>query len=86
MRGYAMTKCLLEVTHRGITADHYMEGKKYMVWLYHHTKEKKYRTLANYQVRAISEPLTEEDLRNHIDKYIEGCLKEIEKEKREESI
>ncbi len=79
-----MTKCLLEVTHRGITADHYMDGKKYMVWLYHHTQKEKYKTLAVYQVRAISEPLTEEDLIIHINTYVEWCKKEILKKERKE--
>ena len=77
-------KYLLEVTHRGITAEHYMDGKKYMVWMYKNTPTEKYKFLSDYQVRGLKEPLTKEDLIIHIDKFIEQCKKEIERRKREQ--
>ena len=78
-----MIKFLLEVTHRGITAEHYMDGKKYMVWMYKDTPTDRFKFLSDYQVRGINKPLTKEDLIVHIDKYIEDCKKERERRERE---
>ena len=64
-----MTKVLCEATHRGITASHYLEDKKYMIWYY---KEKHpYKTIGFVQVRGIDEPLTTDELKMHIDKLWE---------------
>ena len=58
-------KFLLEVTHRGVTACHYLENKKYMIWYYKAGEPMK--TVGIIQVRGISEPLTEKELKIHID-------------------
>ena len=59
-------KFLSEVTHRGITACHYLENKKYMIWYYKAGEPMK--TVGIIQVRGINEPLTERELKIHIDK------------------
>ena len=69
-----------EVTHRGVTAIHYLENKKYMIW--YHKKDNPMKTVGFVQVRGISKPLTENELKVHIDKlwdrfYEEQKTKEI---------
>ncbi len=60
---------LAEVTHRGVTAVHYMESKKYMIW--YHKKGNPLKTLGFVQVRGLKEPLTDGELKHHIDKLWE---------------
>ncbi len=55
-----------EVTHRGVTAVHYLENRKYMIW--YHKKGDPRKTVGFVQVRGISKPLTDGELRMHIDK------------------
>ena len=70
-------KFLCEVTYRGITASHYLEDKKYMIWYY--IKDRPLKTVGFVQVRGITEPLTAEELIIHIDKlwerYHASCKK-----------
>ena len=67
---------LREVTHRNVTAEHYLEGKKYMIW-YHLAHKYDYKnTVGIVQVRGIKEPLSEEELKHHIDKLFERSRKE----------
>lgn len=56
---------LLSVTHRGVTADHYREGKKYMIWFYKAGSVDK--DIGTVQVRGIHEPLTKAELKKMID-------------------
>ena len=58
-------KVLAELTHRGVTVCHYLENKKYMNWYYKAGEPMK--TVGIIQVRGISEPLTERELKTHID-------------------
>ena len=73
-----MIRSLCSADYRGITADHYMDGKKYMIWYY--ITGNPYKTVGIVQVRGIREPLTEEELRHHIDKLWERYHKEKGKE------
>ncbi len=66
---------LKEVTHRCITATHYLENKKYMIW-YRLDKEHGGKTIGFVQVRGLNRPLTEEELKTHIDKLIERSRSE----------
>ena len=62
-------KWLNSVTHKHVTAEHYLENNKYMIWYY---KEKDpYKTIGFVQVRGLKEPLTKEELVLHIDKLWE---------------
>ena len=54
-------KVLAELTHRGVTVCHYLENKKYMNWYYKAGEPMK--TVGIIQVRGISEPLTEKELK-----------------------
>lgn len=63
-------KELLQVTHRGVTADHYIENKKYMIWYYKENYPLK--TIGFVQVRGLTRPLTEAELKTHIDKLWES--------------
>lgn len=74
-------KTILEVTHRNVTACHYMEGKKYMIWYYAGGDPKK--TVGVVQVRGLKEPLTERELIQHIDKLWERYHKETQHDRRE---
>lgn len=58
-----------EVTHRNVTACHYKEKNKFMIWYYAGGNPTK--TVGVVQVRGIKEPLTEKELINHIDKLWE---------------
>lgn len=58
-------KVLAELTHRGVTACYYLENKKYMIWYYKAGEPMK--TVGIIQIRGISEPLTERELKIHID-------------------
>lgn len=69
---------LCEVTHRHVTAVHYKEGKKYMIWYYAGGDPKK--TVGIVQVRGISEPLTETELKHHIDKLWERARDDWKKD------
>ena len=62
-------KFLNEVIHRRITAVHYLENKKYMLWYYPEKHPEK--TVGIVQVRGLKEPLTKEELKHHIDKLWE---------------
>lgn len=55
---------LTTATHRGITAEHYIENKKYMIWYYKAGCPMK--TIGFVQVRGLSKPLTEDELKIHI--------------------
>lgn len=68
---------LSEVTHRGVTTVHYLENKKYMLW--YHKKGDPGKTVGFVQVRGIHEPLTDDEIRTHIDKLWERYYKEQEK-------
>ncbi len=59
-------KSLSSVTHRHLTAEHYLDGRKYMIWYYIEGHPEK--TLGILQVRGLKEPLTKEELKKHIDK------------------
>lgn len=72
-------KFLSEVTHRRITAEHYMEGKKYMIW--YHGEGNPQKSVGFVQVRGINEPLTEQELKHHIDKLWERYYAEKEENK-----
>lgn len=67
-------KFLCEVSHRGVTATHYLEDKKYMIWYY--KEHEPYKTIGFVQVRGINEPLTKEELKMHIDKLWERYYRE----------
>lgn len=67
-------KIFAEVTHRHVTANHYMEGKKYMIW--YHLEGKPQKSIGVVQVRGIHEPLTEDELKHHIDKLWERYYQE----------
>ena len=69
-----MMNTLCEVTHRGMTAVHYLDSKKYMIWYY--KKNNPYETVGIVQVRGIHEPLTKDELKIHIDKLWERYYKE----------
>lgn len=60
-----MIKTLSLVTYRGITAEHYLDGKKYFIHYY--KPEMPWKTLAILEVRGLKEPLTPEELKHHID-------------------
>lgn len=66
------SKILKEVTHRGVTAVLVKENGKYMVELWQNGRIK-----VHYQVRGLSEPLTEKELCHHIDVQIEESKKRI---------
>ena len=64
-------KFLSTVTHRGVSADHYIENGKYMIW-YHKPGKYGYKdTIGMVQVRGLKKPLAETDLQKHIDKLWE---------------
>lgn len=67
---------LKNVTHRRVTAEHYKEDGKYMIWYYLEGHPEK--TVGIVQIRGIHAPLTEDELRHHIDKLWEQyhCKKE----------
>lgn len=67
---------LCEVTHRGVTAVHYLESNKYMIWYY--MKNDPYKTVGVVQVRGIHDPLTRDELKVHIDKLWERYYGEQE--------
>ncbi len=69
-------KSLDSVTHRHVTAEHYMDGSKYMIWYYleHHPE----KTVGIVQVRGLSQALTRDELKIHIDKLWERYHKEKE--------
>lgn len=60
-----MREDLASVTYRGLTADHYMDGKKY--YIHYYKPGMPWKTLMIVQVRGLKEPLTEEELKHHID-------------------
>ncbi len=60
---------LTEVSHRGVTAVHYLENKKYMIW--YHKAGDPYKTVGFVQVRGLKEPLTDSELKNHVNKLWE---------------
>jgi hypothetical protein len=68
---------LSEITHRGVTATHYSEGKKYMIWYYKADEPSK--TIGVVQVRGLNKPLTEDELKVHIDKLWDRYHAEQEK-------
>lgn len=71
---------MVTVTYRGITAEHYREGKKFMIW-YHKKGSHSYKdTVGIVQVRGISDFLTEAELRTHIDKLWERYYKNVKPE------
>jgi len=71
-------KYLESVDHRGVTAEHYIEDKKYMIW-YHKIGKYGYKdTVGIVQIRGLTKPLTEEELKTHIDKLWERYYKEKE--------
>lgn len=72
-------KFLREVDHRNLTASHYMEGQKYMIWYY--ITGKPYKTYGFVQIRGLTRPLTEEELRHHIDKVWESYYAEKARKK-----
>ncbi len=74
-----MTKLFSSVTRRGVTADHYIENGKYMVWYY--KAGDPYKTVGFVQIRGISKPLTEAELKVHIDKLWEEYYKNSSKKK-----
>ncbi len=79
-------KILREITYKKITACHYMDGKKYKVWFFMVLKDKKkIESIVDYQIRGLKEPLTEGELKIHIEKVIER-LQEINKERKEKGI
>lgn len=57
---------LEEVTYRKITAVHYYEKGKYMIW--YHIEKKPEKTLGILEVRGLKQPLTKDELKKHIDK------------------
>ena len=69
-------KFLCEVTYRHVTAEHYLENKKYMIW--YHLEKQYYKTIGFVQVRGISEPLTRDQLRVHIDKLIDRAERDLD--------
>lgn len=69
-------KMLREATHRGVTAEHYLENGKYMIW--YHKKGNPMKTVGIVQVRGLKEALTEKELETHIDKLWERYYKEEE--------
>ncbi len=76
---------LSEVTHRGVTAVHYLENRKYMIW--YHKKGAPNKSVGFVQVRGIHEPLTTDEIKVHIDKlweryYAEESVKEVEEQER----
>ena len=68
---------LCSVTHRHVVAEHYLEGRKYMVWYYIEKHPEK--TIGILQVRGLKHPLTAEELKVHIDKRWEEYYKAKEK-------
>ncbi len=62
-------KFLCEVDHRGVTASHYLENGKYMIWYYKVGDPMK--TVGFVQVRGINQPLTKDELKMHVDKLWE---------------
>lgn len=73
-------KFLSEVNYRGVTAVHYLEDKKYMIW--YHKKGNPSKTVGFVQVRGLKEPLTDIELKIHIDKLWERYYAESRCEKR----
>ena len=69
-----MSRLLCDVTHRGITAVHYIEKGQYMIW--YHKENDPYKSVGFIQVRGISNPLTVDELKVHIDKLWERYKKE----------
>lgn len=68
-------KFLIEATHRSITAEHFKEDGKFMIW-YHKAGKYDYdHSIGFVQVRGIKEPLTEDELKTHIDKMIERAYR-----------
>ena len=65
-----ITNNFVEVYHRGVVAEHYLEKKKFMIW-YHLDKDHGYKTIGIVQVRGIKELLTKEELKVFIDKLWE---------------
>lgn len=59
-------RLICEVTHRHVTACHYREGAKYMIWYYKEHEPNK--TIGIFQIRGLSASLTEKEVREHIDK------------------
>ncbi len=59
-------KTLLTVTHRHITAEHFLEDSKYKIW--YHLEGQPLKSIGILEVRGLKEPLTEEELKKHIDK------------------
>lgn len=74
-------KGFIEVTHRHITAEHYQEDGKYMIW--YHLEGNPFKTIGMIQVRGIKKPLTEDELKTHIDKLLEESHKQNHKQKKE---
>ncbi len=70
-------KFITSVEHRNIVADHYLEDGKFMIW--YHTKDFK-KTVGFVQIRGIREPLSENELKHHIDKLWEEYYKTREAE------
>lgn len=64
-----------EVTHRHITACHYTEGKKYMIWYY--AEDNPMKSVGVVQVRGLKEPLSDKELIQHIDKLWERYHREV---------
>lgn len=76
-----MFKILKEIEYKGIICTHYMDGKKFMVSMMIKRPElKKFDFISIYQVRAIKEPLTETDLKIHVDKILEEIKQRKAKE------
>ena len=67
---------LCEITYRGVTAVHYVQSGKYMIW--YHKKGDPMKTVGIVQVRGLKGALTEKELETHIDKLWEGYYKEKE--------
>lgn len=67
-----------EVTHRHVTAVHYKDGAKYMIW--YHIEDQPQKSVGAVQVRGIKEPLTKGELIHHIDKLWERYYAEKEAE------
>ena len=63
----------VSVTYRHITAEHYIENGKYMIW--YHLEGKPNKTIGFIQVRGLKDFLTKEDLKKHIDKLWETYKK-----------
>ncbi len=49
-----MVKWLTDVTYRHITANHYLDGEKYMIW--YHIEGRPNRTIGIIQVRGLKSP------------------------------